>query len=63
LNFTLFFDDDLTAAAQTALCASNLDLDESFGFAAQFGIDFEMSNDRPFNFDPLVLGIGLGKTF
>lgn len=89
LNYTLFFDDDLTTAAQTALGASNLDLDDSFGLAAQIGVDFAMRNDWSFNLDlkyikidtqatfdtalgpvsvdvdidPLVLGIGFGKTF
>jgi len=89
LNYTLFFNDDLTDSAVTALGASNLDLDSSFGFAGQFGIDFQMKNDWSFNIDlkyiqidteatfnsalgpvkvnvdidPLVVGIGFGKTF
>ena len=89
LNYTLFFNDDLTPAAALALGANNLDIDSSFGLAGQFGIDFEMKNNWSFNVDikyiqidteatfdsalgpvsvdidinPLVLGIGFGKTF
>ncbi len=89
LNYTLFFNDDLTDGAVAALGASNLDLDSSFGFAGQFGIDFQMKNDWSFNIDlkyiqidteatfnsalgpakvsvdidPLVVGIGFGRTF
>ena len=33
LNYTLFFNDDLTSSAKSALGASNLDIDSSFGFA------------------------------
>ena len=89
LNYTLFFDDDLTTGAQAALGAANLDLDESFGLAGQLGVDFELNNNWSFSLDvkyikidtqatfdtalgpvsvdvdidPLVLGIGFGKTF
>ncbi|MCB1582989.1 MAG: OmpW family outer membrane protein [Marinicella sp.] len=89
VNYTLFFNDDLTGAAQSVLGASNLDIDSSFGLGAQFGIDWEMKNNWSFNvdvkyiqidteatfdtalgrasvdvdIDPLVFGIGFGKTF
>jgi outer membrane protein len=89
INYTLFFNEDLTPAAVSALGASNLDLDSSFGFAGQFGIDFAMKNDWSFNVDvkyiqidteasfnsalgpvavdvdinPIVIGLGFGKTF
>ena len=89
LNYTLFFNDDLTAGAVSALGADNLDIDSSFGLAGQFGIDFEMKNNWSFNVDvkyiqidteatfdsalgpvsvdidinPLVLGVGFGRTF
>jgi len=89
LNYTLFFNKDLTTAAKTALGASNLDLDNSFGLAGQLGVDFALKNDWSFNVDvkyiqidttatfdsalgpvavdvdinPLVVGVGLGKTF
>ena len=89
LNYTLFFNDDLTPAAASALGANNLDIDSSFGLAGQLGIDFEMKNNWSFNVDvkyiqidteatfnsalgpvsvdidinPLVFGVGFGKTF
>jgi len=89
LNYTLFFNDDFTTAAVSALGANNLDIDSSFGLAGQFGIDFEMKNNWSFNIDvkyiqidtqatfdsalgpvsvdidinPLVIGVGFGKTF
>ena len=89
LNYTLFFNDDLTPAAVSALGASNLDLDSSFGLAGQLGVDFELKNNWSFNVDvkyiqmdteatfdsalgpvsvdidinPIIFGIGFGKTF
>ena len=89
LNFTLFFDDELTNAAKTVLGASGLELDNSVGLAAQVGVDYELDNGWSLNADakyiqidteakfttalgktsvdvdinPVVLGIGVGKTF
>ncbi len=89
LNFTLFFDEKLTSAAKTVLGASNLELENSVGLAAQVGVDYELENGWILNADakyiqidteaefttalgatsvdvdinPLVLGIGVGKTF
>jgi len=63
LNYTLFFNDDLTAAAESALGASNLDIDSSFGLAGQFGIDFEMNNDWSFNVDVKYIQIDTDASF
>jgi outer membrane protein len=63
LNYTLFFNDDLTDAAQTVLGASNLDIDSSFGLAGQFGIDFEMKNGWYFNVDVKYIKIDTTATF
>lgn len=63
LNYTLFFNDDLTSAAKTALGASNLDIDSSFGLAGQFGIDFEMKNDWSFNIDAKYIQIDTTASF
>ena len=43
LNYTEFFDSDLSAAAQTELAASNLDLDSSFGISYRAGVDFDLN--------------------
>jgi len=63
VNYTLFFNSDLTAAAQSALGASNLDIDSSFGLAGQFGIDFEMKNDWSFNVDAKYIQIDTTASF
>lgn len=63
LNYTLFFNDDLTPAAESVLGASNLDIDSSFGAAAQFGIDWEMQNDWSFNIDVKYIQIDTEATF
>ncbi len=44
VNYTLFFDESLTGAAKTALAATNLRLDNSFGVAAQAGVDYDLSH-------------------
>ncbi len=41
VNFTYFFDED----TQGALDGSDLDLDESWGFAAQLGVDYDIGNN------------------
>ena len=63
LNYTLFFNDDLTEAAKSALGASNLDIDSSFGLAGQFGIDFEMKNNWSFNIDVKYIQIDTDASF
>jgi len=63
LNYTLFFNDDLTDGAVAALGASNLDIDSSFGMAGQFGIDFEMKNEWSFNIDVKYIQIDTEATF
>lgn len=63
LNYTLFFNDDLTDVAQAALGATNLDIDSSFGLAGQVGIDFEMKNEWSFNVDVKYIQIDTEATF
>lgn len=45
LNFTSFFYEDLTVAAQQELAADTLKLEDSWGIAYRAGVDFEL-NDR-----------------
>ena len=47
VNYTIFFDEDMTGALEGA----NLDLDASFGVAAQVGADFDVSDRMFLNFD------------
>ncbi len=63
LNYTLFFNDELTGAAKSVLGANNLDIDSSFGAAAQFGIDWELDNDWSFNIDVKYIQIDTEATF
>ncbi len=63
VNYTLFFNKDLTTAARTALGASNLDMDSSFGLAGQIGVDFAMKNDWSFNIDVKYIQIDSVATF
>ncbi|MGV6853491.1 MAG: OmpW/AlkL family protein [bacterium] len=63
LNYTLFFNSDLTDAAKTVLAADNLSLDNSFGFAGQLGVDFEMDNGWSLNADIKYIGINTTADF
>ena len=47
LNYTLFFDEE----TEGPLAGTDLDLDDSFGFAAQLGADFAVSETVSLNFD------------
>lgn len=62
-NYTHFFNDELSGAAQDVLGAENLDLDNSFGWAAQFGIDWELNNNWSFNVDVKYIDINTEATF
>jgi len=47
VNYTLFFD----SKAKGPLAGSSLDLDSSFGLAAQVGFDYDLSDNMLVNFD------------
>ena len=42
LNYTMFFDESESSQAKSALGATNLNLDDSFGFAAEAGLDWRV---------------------
>ena len=63
LNYTLFFNDELTGPAQAVLGASKLDIDSSVGVAAQLGIDWELKNNWSFNIDVKYIQIDTEATF
>lgn len=44
LNYTTFFSEDVSSSAKSALGASNLDLDDSVGLAAQLGVDWQLDD-------------------
>ncbi len=52
VNYTLFFSEDVTSSFETvAGGSSGADLDNSFGLAAQVGLDVALSGDWFLNFD------------
>lgn len=48
INYTVFFDEDLTGA-RTQQGFSNLELDDSWGLAAQVGVDFMLTDNIMLN--------------
>jgi len=44
INYTVFFDEDVSGQAQNALGAKNLSLDDSFGAAVHFGVDYRFND-------------------
>ena len=51
LNYTLFYDEDVSSSVEGALGSTDLDLDSSFGLALQAGVDVDINQDWFFNFD------------
>lgn len=51
LNFTLFFEENASASLEAALGPTEVDLDESFGLAAQAGLDIGLRGTWFLNFD------------
>lgn len=45
LNYTLFFDESLSNGAKTSLGASNLHLKDSYGLAAEVGVDWRANKN------------------
>ena len=58
LNYTVFFDDK----AVGPLAGSELSLDDSFGLAAQIGVDFDLTDDWLLNFDIRYIDIDTDAT-
>lgn len=42
INYTTFFDESVSSGAKSQLGASNLSLDDSYGFAAEVGLDWHV---------------------
>ena len=49
LNYTIFFDEEAAASFEAVAGESSVDLDDSFGFAAQLGCDFAISDNLVLN--------------
>ncbi len=64
LNFTLFFDESVTEGANTSLLGvTDLELENSFGIAAQIGADFIMDNGWFANVDLKYIDINTTAKF
>ncbi len=62
LNYTIFFSEDFTAANQAA-GFSDLDLDASFGVAAQVGFDYKLEGNWHLNGSVRYIDISTDATF
>lgn len=49
LNYTLFFDEELTSAFEANVDSGSVKLDDSFGLAFELGCDFEISDNLVLN--------------
>lgn len=55
INYTYFFDEETTGVIETA--GDNINLDSSWGFAAQAGVDIAVNDDWFVNFDVKYIDI------
>ncbi|MDJ0908296.1 MAG: OmpW family outer membrane protein [Woeseiaceae bacterium] len=60
LNYTTFFDEETTAGG--VLAGTDLELDDSFGFAVQFGADLDLNEKWFLNFDVRYINIETDAT-
>ncbi|WOE76703.1 OmpW family protein [Parasphingorhabdus sp. SCSIO 66989] len=62
INYTLFYEEDASNGLVDAVGATNVDLDDSFGFALQAGVDIELNERFFLNFDIKYLDIDTTAT-
>ncbi len=62
LNATIFFDEEFNSTAK-GVGLSNLDLDSSFGVAAQVGVDYQLNQNWLLNASVWYLDIGTDVNF
>ncbi len=63
VNWTIFYSEDSTASLDTALGgATNVSLDDSFGWAAQAGVDFDITERVFLNIDVKYIDIDTTAT-
>lgn len=62
VNYTFFFDEDVSGEAQNALGANNLDLDDSWGLAARVGLDYMINDCWSAHIGAYYLDIGTNAT-
>ena len=57
VNYTIFFDEELSGGAQELLGTDDFSLDNSFGFAAQAGVDYALTDRMLLNLEIRYIGI------
>jgi outer membrane protein len=64
LNYTMFFSEEASSSLDTALGGvSDVELDSSFGWVGQIGMDYDLGNDLFFNLDVKYMDINTTATF
>lgn len=51
INYTLFYDENVSSSVESAVGSTDLDLEPSIGLALQAGVDVDINQDWYFNFD------------
>lgn len=62
VNYTIFYDEDASNSLVTAVGQTAIDVDDSFGVAYQFGVDFELSDRWFLNADVKYIQIDTSAT-
>lgn len=62
INYTLFYSEDASSALETAVGATKVSLDDSFGYAVQAGIDIDLTEKLFLNFDVKYIDIDTEAT-
>lgn len=64
VNYAHFYNESATDSLENGLGGiSNLDIDDSWGLAAQVGVDIDLGNDWSLNFDLKYMGIETTASF
>jgi outer membrane protein len=64
LNYTMFFSEEATSSLDTGLGGvKDVELDSSFGWVGQVGMDYDLGNDLFFNLDVKYMDIDTTATF
>lgn len=62
VNYTIFFEEDVSGAVRNALGYTKMDIDDSLGWAVQLGSDFELGGGWLVNADVRYIDIGTEAT-
>lgn len=57
VNYTIFYNEKMTDVGKTALGVSKIDLHDNIGWAAQAGVDFDLTSNVFLNLDVKYIGL------